>query len=67
VAENHGLLNYKVTDAPFNPVVHIRTADTGPSWSDDDIVWRGEFGNWSVFVGELVLGLEDERRVLKIC
>jgi hypothetical protein len=23
MTEDHGLLNYKMSDAPFNPVVHI--------------------------------------------
>jgi hypothetical protein len=67
MAKNHGLLNYEMSNATFDPVVYVGTADAGPSWSDNDIVWGGEFRNGSIFVDDFVLGFEDERRVLRVC
>jgi hypothetical protein len=65
VTEDHRRLDDKVSNAALNPVVHVGSADTGPSWLDDYVVWRGQFWDRAVFVNNFVLGLEDERWVLQ--
>jgi len=64
VAEHHGRFDDKVSDAAFNPVVHVGAADAGPFGLDDDIVRGGEFGDGAVFVDNLSWGLENEGGIL---
>lgn len=44
---------------------HIAAADAGPARSDEDIVGCFELGNWTVFEGDFVWGMQNERRVLR--
>jgi len=47
------------------PVVDIAAADAGELDVDEDIVGRGEFGDWPVLELDDALLLEDEGEVLR--
>lgn len=64
MAEYHGRFDDKVSNAAFDPVVHVGAADAGPFGLDDDIVRGGEFGDGAVFVDNLSWGLENEGGIL---
>jgi hypothetical protein len=50
----------------MHPVVHVGTADTGPSRLDKHIVWRLQLWNRPILIGKAVGFLENKRRVLHV-
>lgn len=53
-----------MANGTVNPVVDIAAADTRELRVDNDIVWRLELRNWSVFELYAASFLEDEREIL---
>lgn len=64
MAEHHWLFHDKVTDATLDPVVHVGSADSGPSWPYDHIMRGRQRGDGPVFVEDFAWSLEHKGRIL---
>ena len=53
-----------MANGTVNPIVDIAAADTRELRVDNDIVWRLELRNWSVFELYAASFLEDEGEIL---
>lgn len=66
VAEDHGGAEDKGADGAVGAVVDIGAADAGLLDLDEDVGGVDEGGDWAVFVGDVVDGLEDKGLVLEL-
>jgi hypothetical protein len=66
MAENHGLLDDKVTNGTVDPVVDVGTANTGVVHGDEDIVLGLEGGLRDLGVADIVGLVEEEGEVLRV-